>query len=180
MVEQGALPPDRPFAVDRPMTEAQPVRQSVPASFVEDDTARRREMLRASIAEIRLRRPQVVPVGLRLHAEPFDIRELTLDSEQLLDESLRLVVSSFAEVLIADHSVWIDEVERRPIVIVECSPDFIVVVDHDRIIDRSFLRRQLHPVDLVLEGELRRMDSKHDQPVIAVGLRPRPDVRFRA
>jgi hypothetical protein len=56
----------------------------------------------------------VVPVGLRLHAEAFDGDELAVDAEQLLDEALRFLVASFAEVPVADPAVGVDEVERRP------------------------------------------------------------------
>src|SRR4051794_37959744 len=52
------------------------------------------------------------------------------------------------------------------------APDPVVVVDRDRVVDPSLLGRLPHAVDLVLEGELRRVDSDHDQPVGPVGLRP--------
>jgi hypothetical protein len=61
----------------------------------------------------------VVPVCLRLHTEPFDGDELALDAEQPLDDALRLLVASFAEVVVADDAVRVDEVERRPVVVVE-------------------------------------------------------------
>ena len=54
------------------MIEAQPVGELVGAAFVQRGAARRREVLTARVAEIRLGRTQVVPVGLRLDAEPFD------------------------------------------------------------------------------------------------------------
>ena len=37
-----------------------------------------------------------------------------------------------------------------------------------------------HAVNVVLERELRRVDSDHDQPVVSVRLRPRADVRLLA
>ena len=122
----------------------------------------------------------MVPVGCRLDAEPFDGDELALDAEQPLDDALGLLVASLAEVLVADDAVRVDEVERRPVVVVERAPDRVVVVDRDRVVDLSLLDRRPDAVDLVLEGELRRVDADHDQPVVAVGLRPRADVRLLA
>ena len=83
----------------------------------------------------------MVPVGRRFHTDPFDRHELAIDAEQPLDDVLRLLVTPFAEVLVADDPVRIDEVERRPVVVVEGVPDFVVVVDRDRVVDRSLLRR---------------------------------------
>jgi hypothetical protein len=97
--------------------------------------------------EIRLGRSQVVPVGLRLYAEPFDRDELALDAEQSLDRALRLLVASFAEVVVADDAVPVDEVERRPVVVVEGAPDLVLVVDGDRLVDSSLLRRFPHAVE---------------------------------
>jgi len=45
-------------------------------------------MLAALDAEIGLGRPQLVPIGLCLHAEPFDGDGLAVDAEQLLDDAL--------------------------------------------------------------------------------------------
>ena len=112
--------------------------------------------------------------------EPFDGDELALDAEQPLDHALRLLVAAFAEVVVADDSLGIDEVQRGPVVVVECAPDRIVVVDCDRVVDLSLGRRLPHAIDLVLERELRRVDADHDQPVVSVGLRPGADVRLRA
>ena len=64
--------------------------------------------------------------------------------------------------------------------VVEGAPDRVVVVDRDRVVDPSVLRRQPDAVDPVLERELRRVDSDHDQPVVSVGPRPGADVRLLA
>jgi hypothetical protein len=125
-------------------------------------------VLAALVAEIRLGRPQVVPVGLRLHPDASDGDELALDAEQPLDDALGFVVTCLAEVLVPNHTVRVDEVERRPVVIVEGAPDLVAVVDRDRVVDRSLLRRPSHAVDVMLERELRRVDSDHDQPVVSV------------
>src|SRR4051794_31571504 len=157
LCQRDVLPADRPAAGQRPAVS-----------------------LAAGVAEIRLGRAQVVPVGLRLHSDPFDRDGLALDAEQPLDQSLRLLVASLAEVVVVDDAVGVDEVERRPVVVVECAPDLVVVVQRDRIVDPALLRRLPHALHVVLERELRRVDSDDDQPVIAIGARPRAYVRLRA
>ena len=80
-------------------------------------------MFAAPVAEIRLGRTQVDPVGLRLHAESLDGDKFAFDAEQPLDDTLELLVASFAEVVVADDAVRVNEVERRPVVVVEGGPD---------------------------------------------------------
>jgi len=63
-------------------------------------------------------------------------------------------------VVIADEALRVDEIQRRPIVVGEGAPNLVVVVDRDRVIDRSVLRRLAHAGDVVLERELRRVDSE--------------------
>ena len=138
------------------------------------------EALAAPVAEVRLRRAQVIPVGLGLHAEAHDRDGLALDAEQVLDDALRFLVAPFAEVLVADDPLPVDEIERRPVVVVEGAPDPVVVVDRDGVVDLPLLHRPAHEIDLVLERELRRVGSDHDQPVVSVGLRPRADIRLLA
>src|SRR5258705_12823484 len=116
-------------------------------------------MLRPEVAEIRLGRTQVVQVGLRLNADPFNGDELAVNAEQPLDDAPRLLVAALAEVLVADDALRIDEVERRPVVVVEGAPDGVVVVDRDRVVDPAFLRGLPDTVDVVLEGELWRVDA---------------------
>jgi len=42
-----------------------------------------------------------------------------------------LLVASFADVVVADDAVGVDEVQRRPVVVVEGAPNCVVVVDRD-------------------------------------------------
>jgi hypothetical protein len=51
--------------------------------------------------------------GRSVRREPFDADELALDAEQPLDGALRLHVVSFADVVVIDAAVRVDEVERR-------------------------------------------------------------------
>jgi hypothetical protein len=105
---------------------------------------------------------------------------LPIDAEQLLDNALRLLVASLAEVLVADDASRVGEVERRPVVVGEGAPDLVVVVGRDRIVDLAFLHRLPHAVDVVLERELGRVDPDHEQPVVSVRLRPGADVGLLA
>jgi hypothetical protein len=61
--------------------------------------------------------------------------------------------------------------------VVEGGPDVVVVVDDDGVVDAADFRRGPYALDVVLEGELRRVDSDHHQAVVAVGLRPSPHIR---
>jgi hypothetical protein len=42
---------------------------------------------------------------------------------------------AFAESMVADMALRIDEIERRPILVFERAPDRMTVVDNDRVID---------------------------------------------
>src|SRR3954452_23390027 len=117
LVEHCVLTPDCPLTGETPMIGAQGFRNLVGAAIVERGSTRRGEPLAALVAEIGLGRAQVLPVGLRLHAEPFDGHGLALDVEQALDHALRLLVTPLAEVLVADDPVLVDEVQRRPVVV---------------------------------------------------------------
>src|SRR3954452_21848284 len=93
LAERGLLRPDRPVAGERPLAETQPLRRLVGASFA------------PPVAEVRLGRLEVVPVGVRLDAAPFDGDGLALDAEQLLDHALRVLVAPLAEVVVADDAI---------------------------------------------------------------------------
>jgi hypothetical protein len=70
----------------------------------------------------------VVPVGRLLDALPLDGDELALDAEQPLDDPLRFLIAPFAEVLVADAALRVDEIERRPVAVGKGAPDLLVVV----------------------------------------------------
>jgi hypothetical protein len=65
---------------------------------------------------------------------------LLLDAQQLLDRSLGLLVGALADVAEADSSVAVDEVEDRPVPVVERPPHGEVVVDGDRVADAGRAR----------------------------------------
>ncbi len=104
---------------------------------------------------------------------------IALDAEQTLDDALGLLVAPLAEVTVADDPLPVDEVQRRPVVVVERIPDRVVVVERDWVVDLSLAGRLSHAIDLVLEGELRRVCAKDDQPVVSIRLRPGAHVGLR-
>src|SRR5215212_8710340 len=106
LLEHDALGPGLPRAGQRPVVQAQVLHATAAAPA-------------AAVAEIRLRRAEVVPVGLRLDALTLNGDRLPLDVKQPLDAVLGLLVASLAEVLVADAAVHVDEVERGPVVVGE-------------------------------------------------------------
>ena len=76
------------------------------------------------------------------------------------------VVLAFAEMVVADAALRVDEVVRRPVLVVEGAPDRVVVVDRDRIVDSKSCVGLRDVVDVLLEGELRRVHADHHQALI--------------
>jgi len=98
----------------------------------------------------------------------------------LLVRSLGLLVGALAEMVEADAPVAIDEVEGRPVVVLERPPDGEVVVQDDGVADVQFGDSAAHIVEVVLEPELGRVDADDEEPAVAIAIVPRPDVRQRA
>jgi hypothetical protein len=88
LVQRGALRSDRPLAGQRPVVEAQALGERVAVALVKHNAVSAGEALAAPVAQVRLRGAQVLPVGLRLHAAPFDGDGLALDAQQPLDDAL--------------------------------------------------------------------------------------------
>src|SRR5437660_12808500 len=92
--------------------------------------------------------------------------------EQLLNDPFRLFVFALAELMMANFPPRIDEIERRPIFVLESAPYRKVVVDRDRIIDPHVLGGSANVIDVFLECELRRMHANYHQSSILVFLVP--------
>src|SRR5215831_286946 len=75
-------------------------------------------------------------------------------------------IVSFAEVVVPNAALRIDEVMRGP----------VVVVDSHRVIDFQIDYSLLHITDVLLEGKLRRMHADDDESLILVFLGPGPDI----
>jgi hypothetical protein len=63
-----------------------------------------------------------------------------------LSPAVTLTGPAFAEVLVADDAVRVDEVQRRPVAVGERAPDLVGVVDRDRVVDLALLGRLPHAV----------------------------------
>jgi hypothetical protein len=120
------------------------------------------EVFRAAIAEIGLRRAQVSPVGLRLHADAFNRNELALNAEESLGGPLGLLIATLPEMAVADDAFRADEVQRRPVVVFKGAPNRVVVVERNRVVDRALTDRFAHTVGSVLKAELGCVDPDHD------------------
>src|SRR4030095_15222242 len=144
------------------------------------------EALGAFVAEVGLRRSHVPPVRSRFRAACFDRNRRTIGyvvsgfDEQLLDDFFRALVFALTEVMVSNSSSRIDEIERRPIMVVEGSPDRILAVDGHGIPDSLFADRAANVDDILLETELPRVHTDHDEPLIGVLRCPRAHVWKRA
>src|ERR1700751_2083510 len=82
--------------------------------------------------------------------------------------------------VVPDTPFPVADVDRRPVVVREGLPHLVLAVERDRIVDLHVLSGPADVVDVPLEPELGRVRPDHDEPVVAVGLRPRADVAERA
>src|SRR5690348_13705580 len=103
--------------------------------------ARRPEVLGALVSKVVFWGFQVFPRGRNFHAirtnlsEALIVRGSSCFRKQCLNHHFRLLVRAFAKMMMANASARIDEVERGPILVAECAPDGIVVIDDDGILD---------------------------------------------
>ena len=93
-----------------------------------------------TVANIGLGRLHIVP-GRRLDSitvyvnSGFIQTNRSVLSKKFLDHMLEFAVVAFTKVVIANSSLSIDEILRRPIFVVERLPDPVVAVDGNRISD---------------------------------------------
>ena len=97
----------------------------------------------------------------------------------MLHDHLGHLVVALTEAVVADLPLGVDEVERRPVVVVEGGPDGVVVVGRDRVVDRQVLDGSADVAEVVLEVELGGVDADHHQPVILVFVGPGADIGQR-
>src|SRR5438045_9160289 len=89
-----------------------------------------------------------------------------------------LVVLNYAKVMLSNTSARINEVKGWPVLIPEGTPDRVIVIDHDRVLDPHLAHRTTNVVDGMFEREFWRVHADQDE-LLFVLLRPRSDVRKR-
>src|SRR5580658_282070 len=92
--------------------------------------------------------------------------------EKFLDDALTLGVFALTEVVIANSSLPIDKVLRRPVLVVECLPDGVIAIDGDWVGHLQIARGVFYVETFMLERELRCMGPNHDQAGILIFCRP--------
>ena len=100
--------------------------------------------------------------------------------EQLADRVLGDVVLALAEVVVANAPVPVDQVLRRPVLVLPRVPGGVAVVERDRVADAEAADVLGDVCRLALEGKLGRVDADDHEPVGAVARVPRLHVRERA
>ena len=100
--------------------------------------------------------------------------------EQLADHVLLLGIVALAEVDVAHAPLAIQEVGRRPVLVLVRLPDRVVVVLDDRILKVVLGDRVAHVRLVALERELGRVHPDDHEPGLAVAAVPRLQVRERA
>jgi len=97
----------------------------------------------------------------RVDLHQLAIGRVSALAQQSLNRSLRIVISSFAEMMESNAPVHIGDVNCWPVVVVESAPDAVVAIDRDRIVHVHLFHCPSHVVDVFLERELRRMGADH-------------------
>ena len=184
-IQRGALVGDGPVAGQAPGIQFVDA-GLIGVAHVAHRAAGRDEILGARVAEISLRRLDLIHVRGGLGARRADVDEVGGFQlvaglrQQQLNDALGFVVVAFAEMMVADTAFGIDEVMRRPVVVIERAPDLVVVVDGHRIIDLEIGHCLLDVTDDLLEGEFRRVHADYHKTLVLVFVGPCADVRQRA
>ena len=97
-------------------------------------------------------------------------------AQQVLQNPLCLLVCALAEVMMPNPPLGIDDIEGRPIGVLERTPYRMIAIDRDRIIDPQVRHGAAHILDIFFKGELRRVHADHDYSSILVFLGPRADI----
>src|SRR5438132_1894764 len=183
---QNRCPPrDSPIPRERPIVQVQAAGKCIGARLVRDRTTGRGKTFRLVVAGVGLSRLEGAPFGGNFGSLRLDRHQVIAESaesrvrEQLLDDHLRHVVRALAKLMGSDPSLGIREIERRPVVVVEPTPDPVVRVDRDRVVDPQCFCLPADVVDVSLKRKFRSMDADHHQALVAVFLSPGTNVGKR-
>ena len=79
---------------------------------------------------------------------------------------------ALTEVVIALPPLRIEEVVRRPVIVLERRPHDQLVIERDGVADVQILDRLAHIIGIAFEGEFRGMDADHHQSIVGIGVVP--------
>ena len=186
LVQRSGLVVDGPVAGQRPFVEAQPRGQLVELRLVQNRPAGGRKVLGALIPDIILRRLQAAPIGGRFEPRGIGRHQVVIDAadsglgQQSLKDHLGLFVRAFAEVTMPNKSIRVDEIKRRPIMVIKSTPYGMVVVDRDRVADPHVFHGPANVVQVFFECELWCVNADHHQSLGPVFSGPGADIGKRA
>src|SRR3982751_6554220 len=82
--------------------------------------------------------------------------------------------------MMSNAPLRIDEIQSRPIPVIEGPPYGMLIIHCDWVIDPPLFYGPANVVEVLLKSELRRMDADHHQSLILVFLGPSADVGSRS
>ena len=74
--------------------------------------------------------------------------------QQLLNNQFRLFVFALTELMMSYMPLCIDEIEGRPVLVIESTPYSVVAVDRDWIPDTHVAYGSANVLDVLLKGKL--------------------------
>nr|WP_292414757.1 site-specific integrase [Mesorhizobium sp.] len=168
LFQRGAVAADYPAAGERPFIQVQLGRGFIEVKLVAHRTARRCKALSAFVTDVVFLRLEIDLVRGRLKATGVDRHQISAYAlgaslrEQPLNNHFRLFVRALAEMLIANVSLCINKIERRPIIVVEAAPNCALAVHRNRIVDAQCFYLPADVVNVPFKSEFRRMHTDHD------------------
>src|SRR5688572_29261876 len=167
--EDSRLPADRPLACQRPPIQREARRRGIEAALIAVGAARRHEMRRPLVSDVIFRGSQIVPIRRHLDTAGINRHDAIASAaragfgQQPLNGRFRAMVLALAEVMLANASVRVDEIEGGPVLVLEGAPDRVIVIDHDRILDLHLPHGTTNVVEVVFESELGCVHSYQDE-----------------
>ncbi len=89
-------------------------------------------------------------------------------SQQGLDIFLCLLVSTFANMHVTDVTLFVDEIQRGPVMVLICPPGSAVVILCNCVFDPQAIDRIPHIIKFSFIGKFRVVISNDDQPLVCI------------